>query len=283
VPHNRKSLVAELRALGLGPGQAAMMHASARAVGPVIGGPDEIHLAAEAAIQPGGTLTMFVGCQDGFDDVGRGVLSPEQESEILRHQPSFDFQHARAARGFGILAEFFRSYPGTLCSQSICGRMAARGARAAWLMAEQPWNYGFGRGSPLDKLCQIGGKILLLGSQRAEVTLLHYAEHIAPIAGKRVAQYKVPVLQGGKRVWIDCEEFDTSGRGVHARWPENAFEIIVSDFIDKNRGTSLANVGIVGAADSALLDAASLLDHAIAMMQAWAADGDCADTAEKLE
>lgn len=260
-----------------------MMHAPARAAGPVIGGADEIHLAVEGAIQPAGTLMMFVGCQDGFDEVGRGVLSPEQEAEILGHQPCFDFQHARAARGFGILAEFFRSYPGTICSQSICGRMAARGARAAWLMAEQLWNYGFGCGSPLDTLCQIGGKMLLLGSRRDEVTLLHYAEHVAPIAGKRVVKYRVPVLQDGKRVWIDCEEFDTSGRGVQARWPGNAFEIIVSDFIDRNGGTPLANVGIVGSADSALLDAASLVDHAIAMMQAWAADGDRADTAEKLE
>jgi aminoglycoside 3-N-acetyltransferase len=107
-------------------------------------------------------------------------------------------------------------------------------------MAEQPWNYGFGRGSPLDKLCQIGGKILLLGSQRDEVTLLHYAERIAPIAAKRVVKYKVPVLQGGQRVWIDCEKFDTSGKGVHVRWPENAFQIIVSDFIGKNRATPLA-------------------------------------------
>ncbi len=104
-----------------------MLHASVRAVGPVIGGPDEIHLAVADAIAPGGTVMMYVGCQDGFDDVGRGVLSPEEESAILAHQPAFDFQHARAARDFGVLAEFFRSYPGTICSHAVCATHGGSG------------------------------------------------------------------------------------------------------------------------------------------------------------
>ena len=135
-----------------------MLHASVRAVGRLVGGPDEIHLAVADAIAPGGTVMMYAGCQDGFDDVGRGVLSPEEESAILAHQPAFDFRHARAARDFGILAEFFRSYPGAICSEAVCARMAARGPQAEWLLADPPWNYGFGHGSPLDKLCASGGK-----------------------------------------------------------------------------------------------------------------------------
>lgn len=267
-------LVEDLRRLGLARGQVVMVHASVRAVGPVFGGPDEIHLAVEDAIGSDGTVMMFVSCQEGFDDVGRGILSPEQEAEILEHQPPFDFQNARAARGFGILAEFFRSYPGTICSRTISGRMAARGARAAWLTAGPPWNYGFGRGSPLDKLCQSGGKVLLLGSRRDDVTLLHYAEHIAPIDGRRIAKYKVPIVQDGRRVWVDCQEFDTSDRGVHENWPKKAFEVIIDDFVAKTAGTAACSRGLVGAADSLLLDAANLVDHAIPIMETWAAGED---------
>src|SRR5262245_52438411 len=138
----RASLVEDLRRLGLKPGQIVMVHASVRAVGPVHGGPDEIHLAVEDAVAPSGTVVMYVGCPDGFDDVGRGVLSAEQEADLLAHQPPFDFQNSRAARHFGALAEFFRSFPGTICSRNVA-RMAARGARADWLTADQPWNYGF--------------------------------------------------------------------------------------------------------------------------------------------
>jgi aminoglycoside 3-N-acetyltransferase len=96
---SRTSLVQDLRQLGLAPGDKVMLHASVRAIGPVIGEPDEIHLAVTDAIAPAGTAMMYVGCQEGFDDVGRGVLSAERESAILAHQPAFDFQTARAARG----------------------------------------------------------------------------------------------------------------------------------------------------------------------------------------
>jgi aminoglycoside 3-N-acetyltransferase len=149
--------------------------------------------------------------------------------------------------------------------------MAARGDDAAWLMADPPWNYGFGRGSPLDKLCASGGKVLLLGSRHDEVTLLHYAEHIAPFEGKRLARYKVPILQDGARVWVDCEEFNTSGAGVHENWPANAFELIVDDFIARRAGTPHCRVGRVGLAESVLLDAAELVAHALPIMRRWAA------------
>lgn len=87
--------------------------------------------------------------------------------------------------------------------------------------------------------------MLLLGSRHDEVTLLHYAEHIAPFEGKRMARYKVPILGDGARVWIDCEEFDTTGQGVHPNWPHNAFELIVDDFIAKSAKTSLCRQDIV--------------------------------------
>jgi aminoglycoside 3-N-acetyltransferase len=272
----RTSLAQDLRHLGLEPGQIVMLHASVRAVGRLVGGPDEIHLAVADAIAPGGTVMMYAGCPDGFDDVGRGVLSPEEESAILAHQPAFDFRHARAARDFGILAEFFRSYPGAICSEAVCARMAARGTQAEWLMADPPWNYGFGRGSPLDKLCASGGKVLLLGSRHDEVTLLHYAEHIASFEGKRIARYKVPILRDGARLWLDCEEFNTSGEGVHENWAENAFELIVDDFIAKRAGTPACRVGQVGLAESVFLDAAELVAHAVPIMEGWADGQDIA-------
>ena len=244
-----------------------MIHASVRAVGAVHGGPDEIHCAVEDAVGPGGTVMMFVGCQDGFDDVGRGVYSAAQEAETLAHQPPFDPQSARAQRDFGALAEFFRSSPGTVCSEAVCGRVAARGAKAGWLVADAPWNYGFGPGSPFAKLVEARGRVLLLGSSHDEVTVLHYAEHIADCADKRVVRYRVPWREGGRRVWRDVEEFNTGGDGVHAHWPHDFFARIVDDFLRSNE----CGRGRVGNADSFLLDATALVKHAVPLMQRQAA------------
>jgi aminoglycoside 3-N-acetyltransferase len=266
---SREQLVRDLLCLGLSGGDNIMLHASIRAVGRVHGGPDQIHLAVEQAISPSGTLLMYVGCQHGFDDVGRGWLSKAEEAAILEHQPAFSFRHARASRDFGVLAEFFRSSPGTVCSDHVA-RIAARGMRAEWFIAGQPWNYPYGVGSPLHKLCQAGGKVLLLGSDHDEVTLLHHAEHIAQFDGKRIARYKVPLEREGRRVWVDCEEFDTSGKGVHANWPGKFFEIIVDGFIMAYSGSQICREGQVGNAHCVLMDAAALVNHAVPLMEARA-------------
>ena len=263
--HSRSALVASLRELGVRAGDIVMLHASLRAVGKVIGGPDQVHVAVEEAASPGGTVMMFVGAPEGYDDVGRGIYTREEEAELLAHQPPFDPSSTRASHPFGALAELFRSFPGTICSGSPCGRMAARGARAVWITENQPWTYGLGRGSPLEKLCEAGGKVLLLGSSRDEVTLLHYAEHDAEFPNKRIARYKVPMIRHGERVWVDCEEFDTSN-GAHESWPSDFFAQIVTSFIDRNRGTKICSVGKVGNAEATLIDAAALIAHAIPMM-----------------
>lgn len=274
MPVPRASLVTDLRALGVRPGSLVMIHASLRAVGPVYGGPDEVHLAVQDACAPGGTVMMYVGCQDGFDDVGRGVYSAGQEAAMLAHQPVFDPQVARAARDLGALAEFFRSYPGTVCSTAVDGRVAARGARAAWLVADQPLDYDVGRGSPFEKLCEAGGDVLLLGSSYDEVTLLHYAEHVADIPDRRVVRFQVPVRVNGERVWRACEQYDTSGAGVHPSWPPDFFARIVGAFVRRHSGTAACTTGRVGNADSVRCSAQALAQHAIAIMEARAAGED---------
>jgi aminoglycoside 3-N-acetyltransferase len=265
MPHTRAELAAALSDLGLKAGGVVMIHASVRAMGPTFGGPDEIIRAVEDAVAPGGTLMMYVSCAFGFDDVGRNIMSPEEETVVRAHQPPFDFQTARANREFGALAEFFRSTPGTICSEQVCARMAARGAKAAWFTADAPLSYGFGKASPLAKLCEADGHVLLLGSNHDEVTLLHHAEHIADFPDKRIARYVVPLMRNGKRTWVPCEEFDTSER-AHESWPDKFFEQVVDDFIERHDGTDACRTGRVGDADTVLLSAPKLVDHAVRTM-----------------
>ena len=158
-----------------------------------------------------------------------------------------------------------------MCSDAACGRVAARGAKADWLVADAPWNYGFGPGSPFAKFVEAHGRVLLLGASHDEVTVLHYAEHIADFSNKRIVRYRVPWLEGGQRVWRDVEEPDTSGDGVHANWPHDFFARIVDDFIGAHAGTDACRRGQVGNAESFLLDASALVKHAVPVMQRQAA------------
>lgn len=51
------------------------------------------------------------------------------------------------------------------------------------------------------------------------------------------------VLEDGTRVWRNMEEFDTSGQGVHANWPERFFARLVDTLLSRHRNTG-GRVGV---------------------------------------
>ena len=265
--HSRSELVSDFRALGVGPGDTVMLHASVRAVGEVAGGPDEIHLALKDALTSDGTLLMYAGCPRYYDEIGRGNLSGTEEAEVRAKLPPFDASTARSARDHGVLVEFLRTYPGTRVNDHVA-RFAAWGRHADVLFSSQPWDYAFGVGSALDRLVELDGRILLLGSDHDTTTFLHYVEHVSALPDKRIARFKVPVLEGGVKVWRDMAEVDTSGDGAHAHWPDRFFARLVDSYLRASGNTG----GIVGSARSCLMSCGGLLQFARPLMESIAAD-----------
>jgi aminoglycoside 3-N-acetyltransferase len=265
--YSRAELANGFRALGVAPGDIVMVHASVRAVGPIAGGPDQIHLALKDALTDDGTLMMYASCPSHYDEVGRGHLSTDEERELLEKLPAFDALTARSQRDNGTLVELLRSYPGSLVNTHVA-RFVVWGTHAAHLISKQPWNYAFGRDSALERFVEVGGKILLLGCDHDTVTFLHYAEHVVDVPNKRVAKFVVPVLEDGTRVWKAMEEFDTSDKGAHPNWPDRFFARLVDTYLARtnNRG------GLVGDAECFLMDARGLLELSLEFMKAVAAD-----------
>lgn len=270
--HNLTSLTEDFRRLGIGEGDVVMLHASVRSVGLVIGGPDVILAALLEALTPDGTLMMYLGCPEGYDDIGRRKLPLELESAYAQHLPVFDPQHTRANRDFGILAEFFRSTAGVHCSANPGARMGALGAEAARLTDAHPLDYGYGSGSPLERLCQLNGQLLLLGSDPDQITLLHYAEHLAPLPVKRIVRYRAPIDLNGQRVLRPTEEFDTSN-GVQD-WPEPYFATVFADYLSDG---GVCRQGAIGDAEAFLVPAAGFVDYAVGHMVRTSAELEAAD------
>ena len=247
-----------------------MLHASIRAVGEVAGGPDEIHLALKDVLGAEGTLFMYAGVPRYVDEVGRGDLTKEQEAEVLEKLPPFDAATARCDRSHGALVELLRTWPGSRVNDHPA-RFVAWGREADGLLAAQPWDFAFGRGSVLDRFVELDGRILLLGSDHDNVTFLHHAEHVLEVPGKRVVRFMVPVLEDGARVWREMAEYDTS-KGAHPSWPDDIFARIVGGYL---RATGNAGAR-VGDAHSWLLGARDLLAYALDAMQRIAGAGPAA-------
>ena len=260
--NTHSQLVRQMAELGLAAGDVVMVHSSMRAVGPVLGGPDVVIRALLTVLGDTGAVMMYVDWEHGLLHLTREDAADVRDQGLWGELPPFDPESSRARRKYGILPEFLRTWPGAVRSGNPGASMAAVGHRAEWLCRDHPLPYGYGPGSPLAKLVEAGGKVLLLGSPLGDVTLLHYAEHMARIPNKRVIRYREPILVNGKREWAEIEEFDTSEAVVPGA-PEDYFTGIVRGFLRAGRGRS----GSVGQAEAQLLDGPELCRYAVGWME----------------
>ena len=249
-------LVDELKALDMASGQIVMVHASVKAIGSIMGGPSVIVQALLEALTPAGTLMMYVGWEDIPDFIPD--LSPAVQQEYYAEHPPFDPRIARAVRDHGILAEIVRGWPSARRSLNPEASVAAIGTQAEWITQDHPLNYGYGGGSPLEKLVEARGQVLMLGAPLDTLTLLHYAENRAQMRHKRVIHYSCPILREGKRVWVEIEDYDTGE--PHGDY---SFDGIAREYLALGKGRQ----GTIGNATSYLFDAADLSAFAIAWLE----------------
>jgi len=256
----RADLRADLERLGLRPGDAVLAHGALSKVGRLLNGPDAVIGALLDAVSPGGTVLAYTDWDARYDEL---LDADGRVPERWRpHIPPFDPRASRATRDNGALPEFLRTTPGALRSGSPGASVAALGARAEWFTADHPLDYGYGPGSPLAKLVEAGGKVVLIGAPLDTMTLLHHAEHLADLPGKRVIRYEVPFATADGVEWRTVEEFDT-GNPVVDGFPEDYFATIVEDFLAGGQGVR----GRVGEADSVLVDAQAVCAFAVRWMQ----------------
>lgn len=239
-----------------------MVHSSMRSVGPVLGGPNEVIEALLESVGPGGTVMMYVDWADGAQRRTRVDVNTPLTPDEMAGWPAFDTRKARADRSYGILPEFLRTWPGALRSGNPGASVAAVGARADWICADHPLDYGYGPGSPLAKLVEARGRVLLLGSPLENVTLLHFAEHVARLPDKRVIRYQEKLLRGGSAEWVEIEEFDTSAPVVDAA-PDDHFDRLMHAYLEQGE----LSTGQVGGARTYLFEADPLHRFAVGWLE----------------
>lgn len=263
---NEERLHQDLAGLGVRPGDLLMIHASLRQLGLARtdfgeGGADLILGALDDAVGPEGTLLMVLGSDYAMDWVN---LRPEEErAALLAGTPAFDYRSAPALGEVGWLGEAFRRRAGTIVSDNPSGRFGARGARAGALLADAPWHDYYGPGSPLQKLCEWGGRILRTGANPDTVTALHYAEYLADLPAKRRTRwdYMLESAQGPRHGFTACLD-DSAGI---ARWDgEDYFAVILKAYLALGRHQA----GRVGNAPSELIDAADIVAFGARWMEA---------------
>jgi aminoglycoside N3'-acetyltransferase len=243
----------DLRRLDVRAGDTLMIHASLRAIGPLRDGPETLLDALDAAVGDDGTLLMILGAEIAHDFVNR--LPEPERLTVLAGTPPFDPATAPIFHEVGYFAEVFRRREGTLVTDNPSGRFGARGRRAQELLADAPWHDYYGPGSPLDRLCRVGGRILRMGANPDTTTVLHFAEYRADLPAKRRVRrhYRCLGPEGPETRAVECLDDE---HGI-VDWPgEDYFATILRDYLAKGR----AKEGRIGRAPSELIEAADLAD-----------------------
>lgn len=248
-------VAADLRALGVEPGDLLFVHASLRRLGPVEGGAVGVVRAIERAVGPAGTAMMVLGATNEWDWVN---AHPESDrAALLADAEPFDPVTTSSLPEVGVLAEVMRTMPGTVVNDHPEGRFAARGRRADDLLRDLPWDDYYGPGSALARFVDSGGRVLRLGANPDTVTVLHYAEYLADVpATVRVRRHrKVLDQQGTRIVVVECLD-DENGIVPDDRQPgEDYFALILREYLSTGRARS----GQVGDAQAELIDAADIV------------------------
>lgn len=182
---SRAEVADQVRELGVEEGGILLAHTSFRAVRPVEGGPVGLIEALRDALGPGGTLVMPSWSGDD-DDPFDPLITPAPPS-------------------LGVVADTFWRLPGVLRS-SHCHAFAAAGPEAARITSDPLPLPPHIPESPVGRVHDLDGHVLLLGVGHDADTTLHLAEFLAGVP------YRVPshctVLQDGRPVRIDYGEND---------------------------------------------------------------------------
>jgi aminoglycoside 3-N-acetyltransferase len=104
--------------------------------------------------------------------------------------------------------ELFRTWPEAVRSAHPAFSLAALGPRARYLVAGHRLGDDAGDLSPLGKLYELDGHVLLLGVGHANNSSLHLAESRAAYPGKRKVRTGSAMLVNGQRQWVAYETLD---------------------------------------------------------------------------
>jgi aminoglycoside N3'-acetyltransferase len=208
-PIRTTDLTAQLLELGVTPGTVLLVHTSFSRVGPVEGGPPGLVDALRAALGPNGTLVM-------------PSMSDDDEHP-------FDARKTPCA-GMGVVADTFWRLPGVLRSDSPHA-FAAIGPEAARVTADHPLDMPHGLNSPVGRVYELDGQILMLGVGHDANTTIHLAEALAGVRYRRPKS--LTIIQAGEPTRYDYSEIDHCCDNFN----------LVDHWLDAERGQRRGRVG----------------------------------------
>lgn len=215
----KQDIINAFKDAGVKRGQTIMVHTSLSSLGFVCGGAQMIIEALLECVEETGTIMMPTQSWKNLDpEAGVHWEEPKEWWQAIRENwPAYD-KELTPTNTMGAVAEMFRRWPGTLRSDHPARSVAAYGKYARYLVEDHDLSNIFGDGSPIGKLYELDGYVMLIGVGYDKNTSLHLADVRAEYPGKHMARESSAIRIDGKRVWktyetlyVDGEDFEEIG------------------------------------------------------------------------
>ena len=186
------SLQNDLTDLGVSGGDGLFVHASMHAIGPTVGGARAVIQAIISAISTDGLLAMPGFSKDAYfpSHLEQTDLSEQSIAQVEYAVPGFDTATSPTS-GMGVIAETFRTWPGTIRSHHPTSSICLNGPDAADFSTPHSQEWATGPKTPLGQLCKREQmKILLIGVGWNRCSALHTAETLAQHKRTKTRRFK---------------------------------------------------------------------------------------------
>lgn len=223
----KQEILDALAKAGVSKGQTVMAHASLSSLGFVCGGAQTVIEALLETVGTEGTIMMPSQSWKNLDpSAGVHWDTPEEWWPLIRENwPAYN-KEITPTNTMGAVAEMFRRWPGALRSDHPARSVAAWGKHAEYLTRDHDLSNIFGDGSPIGKLYELDGYVLLIGVGYNKNTSLHLADARAKYPGKHSVVEHSAILENGRRVWkayetlfVDGEDFVEIGEAFEQERP----------------------------------------------------------------
>ena len=220
----KQDIMEALNEVGIEHGQNIMVHTSLSSLGFVCGGAQMVIEALLECVGTEGTVMMPTQSWKNLDpEAGVHWEEPKEWWQTIRDNwPAYD-KDITPTNTMGAVAEMFRQWPGTLRSDHPARSVAAHGKNARYLTENHDLSNIFGEGSPIGKLYEMDGYVLLIGVGYDKNTSLHLADVRAAYPGKHMVKESSAIMEAGKRVWktyetlyVDGEDFEEIGKAFES-------------------------------------------------------------------
>lgn len=221
-PMTKERICKDLRNIGLREGMTVIVHCSLSSIGWICGGETALIQGLMEVVTPLGNIVMPTQTGNLSDPrEWENPPVPREWWEVIKESMPAYREDITPTYGMGRVAEAFRKWPGVYRSSHPQVSFGAWGKDALKIVESHQLDYGLGENSPLGKIYNLDGYVLMIGVGYDKNTSFHLAEHRAPIV--KIIEQGAPIMNEKERVWkkfksieYDTDFFTTIGREYEA-------------------------------------------------------------------